>query len=72
LKSRAKEGTKPTNDNIKSYMWSEYKSRDVFYHYYLRLLSIQEQKRKIRDVSQVIQQILDDYDCIGITERMNE
>jgi hypothetical protein len=65
-------GTVPTDDNIKSYLRSEYKSRDALYQYYLRLLSIQEQKRKIRNVPTVVQQILSDYDFIGITERMDE
>lgn len=67
-------GTKPTDANFQSYLWSEYTTRDALHQYYLRTLSVQRRKRKIltEDIPGVIQQILRDYDFIGITERMEE
>ena len=69
-----REGTPATDESFQKYLWEEYQTRDALYQYYVRLLSIERRKRRLFDeqVPELIQQILSDYDFIGITERMEE
>ena len=69
-----RKGTSYDDETFQNYLWEEYTKRDALYQYYVRLLSVQRQKRRVLNerVPALIQTILQDYDFIGITERMDE
>lgn len=67
-------GTSTNDGSFQHYLWNEYQSRDALYQYYLHVLSTREYKYhvNVRDVPSAIQEILSEYDFIGISERMDE
>ena len=62
----------PTDDNIKAYMWE---TKPSINNYYLRWLSVNKPfnyKSDNRDISSFVESIINEYDFLGISERLDE